>query len=183
MAVKRAEYMSVESAENFILQHEDSAKRLFDRYRAMVRQRKLTFDWHKERENEGYKRLQKAIEYSKKGMTPESLSYLAYTLASQQTSYTDFLRIRKQTIETLNLEFSTGRKKFLKNNKEFEEFTDFMEYAREITLARKFPSDPLIMAFQNYIKTSGKKKTWSDLKNELLGKTLEEQTEFIEKLL
>ena len=183
MAVKRAEYMSVESAESFILQHEDSAKRLFNRYRKMVRARKLTFDWHKERGNEGYRRLQRAVEYSKKGMTPESLSYLAYTLASHQTSYTDFLRIRKQTMETLNLEFSTGKRKFLKNYKEFEEFTDFMDYARETTLIHKLPSDPLIAAFQNYLKTSGKKKTWSDLKNELLGKTLEEQIEFVEKLL
>lgn len=179
MAVKRAEYMSVESAENFILQHEDSAKRLFNRYRRSVQARKLTFDLHKERGNEGYKRLQKALEYSKNGMTAESLSYLAYTLASQQTSYTDFLRIRKQTMKTLNLEFGEEGKKFLKNYQEFQEFTDFMETARDLKLTSIISSDQLIVAMNNMRKTLGKKVTWKELKEKIFGMTLEEQIEFI----
>lgn len=185
MAVKRAEYMSVESAENFILQHEDSAKRLFNRYRTMVRERKLTFDWHRERENEGYKRLQNALEYSKHGMTAESLSYLAYTLASERTSYRDFLRIRKQTLETLNAQFSEYRvnkkgelvisKKFLRNYEELKEFGEFMEFAREQQVGNRYNSLQLITLYQNAIASSGKRKTWRDMKPDEQLKFFDEQ--------
>ena len=177
MGVKRAEYMSVESAENFILQHEESAKRLFNRYRKSVQARKLTFDLHRERENEGYKRLQKALEYSKHGMNAESLSYLAYTLASERTSYTDFLRIRKQTFETLNTEFSEYRtkkngelvitKKFLRNYQEFKEFTDFMDMVRELKMEKMFSSYQLISNISSIIQQSGKKESWKELKERI----------------
>ena len=185
MAVKRAEYMSVESAENFILQHEDSAKRLFKRYRTMVIERKLTFDWHRERENEGYKRLQNALEYSKHGMTAESLSYLTYTLASERTSYSDFLRIRKQTLETLNAQFSEYgvnkkgelviSKKFLRNYEELKEFGEFMEFAREQQVGKRYNSTQLITLYQNAIASSGKRKTWRDMKPDEQLKFFDEQ--------
>ena len=185
MGVKRAEYMSVESAENFILQHEDSAKRLFNRYRKSVQARKLTFDLHKERENEGYKRLQKALEYSKKGLSAESLSYLAYTLASERTSYTDFLRIRKQTLETLNAQFSEYKvnkkgelvisNKFLHNYQELQEFTDFMDYVREVHIDRMFSSTQMIGAFQNVVASSGKRKSWRDMKPDELAKFFQDE--------
>ena len=185
MGIKRAEYMSVESAENFILQHEDSAKRLFNNYRRSVQARKLTFDWHKERDNEGYKRLQKALEYSKKGLSAESLSYLAYTLASEKTSYTDFLRIRKQTLETLNAQFSEYKvnkkgelvisKKFLRNYEELQDFTDFMEYVRDKHVDKMYTSTQIIGAYQNAIASSGKRKAWRDMKPELQLEFLQDQ--------
>ena len=197
MAVKRAEYMSVESAENFILEHEDSARRLYNRYVRNIKARKLTFDFYKERSNQGYKRLQKAVEISKQGFSAESLSYMAYTLASKTTSYRDFQRIRKETFQALNTQFSVykrdkngnyvtdilGRpiveRKFLKDYNELKEFGEFMELAREQHLELIISSDQIITAMQNLIKTNGSIKTWGDLKSELFGMTLEEQVDFL----
>ena len=185
MATKRAEYMSVESAENFILQHEDSARKLFKRYVRNVKGRKAAFEFHRELQAEGYKRLSKALEYSSKGFSPEALSYLAYTLASEQTSYTDFLRIRKQTFDTLNSQFSIYRvnkkgelvvkKKFLKNYKELQEFGEFMELMRERHISKMYNSTQLISMFQNAIASSGKRISWSDMKNEDMIKFFEDQ--------
>ena len=174
MAVKSAEYMSVESAENFILQHEKSAKNLYNRYLRDIKARKLTFEAHNERSSTGYQRLSNAVEISKKGFSAESLSYLAYTLASKQTSYSDFLSLRKKTLETLNAQFSEYKinkegelkiaKKFLKNYKELQEFTDFMELVREQHLDKMFSSYQLINNIAVMIKESGKKETWADFK-------------------
>lgn len=178
MAIKRAEYMSVESAENFILQHEDSAKRLYSRYLKTVKERKKVFEKHKELQAEGYKRLSKAVDYASKGFSPESLSYLAYTLASSQTSYTYFLSIRKRTFDTLNATFSdrklnkkTGEyrttKKFLKNYKEFEEFTEFMELVRNMKIDNMYSSYQLINEVNSIIQETSKKESWSELKERL----------------
>lgn len=185
MAIKRAEYMSVESAENFILQHEDSSKRLYNRYLKTVKERKRVFERHRELQAEGYKRLSKAIEYTKNGLSAESLSYLAYTLASEQTSYSDFLRVRKQTLETLNSQFSIYRvnkkgelvlqKKFLKNYKELQEFGGFMELMRDRHISQMYNSTQLISMYQNAIASSGKRVTWSDMKTDEMIKFFQDQ--------
>lgn len=193
MAIKRAEYMSVESAENFILQHEDSARRLFNRYVRDVKGRKASFERHKELQAEGYKRLSKALEYASKGFSPESLSYLAYTLASNQTSYSDFLRIRKETFGTLNEMFSVrkvdkkGRtrvvEKFMKNYKELKEFTDLMETLREEHIAQQYSSYQLITELQNVLVSTGEHKTWKSMKEELFGMGSQERADYISDLM
>lgn len=193
MATKRAEYMSVESAENFILQHEDSARKLFNRYVRDVKGRKSTFERHGQFQAEGYKRLSKALEYSSKGFSPESLSYLAYTLASKQTAYSDYLRIQKETFDTLNEMFSVrtidkkGRtkvsKKFLKNYKELEEFTEIMEMLREEHIDTLYSSYQLINELQNVLISTGQHKTWKSMKEELIGMGSQERAEYISNLM
>lgn len=174
------EGLSVLQVKWMMEEDEDSAKRLFKRYLKTAKSRAETFEKYGLTSSYGYRRLRATLNEAKAGFSPEALSHVSFTLASEHTSYQKQREITKKTVETLNVEFGewddSGRliKPFITES-QMAEFGELMELLNSVQTI--YSSEQKARMSADYIQTVAKKGLdWEEEKVKLL-QAIEKATE------
>ena len=164
MATKTYPQMTVQEAALYMDLSPEEAKRLFDRYVKTARKRLKVFQAHEMTTTKGAIRLKSAYQLARQEFSAENFSYLANTLASERSSYTGEMRVRKKSLETLNKRLSelddegNITKPFLRNLKELAEFGDIMDLLDDSVLGKIYDSERLVYLAHNIMGNMHKSK-------------------------